>query len=412
MPRKRILLIEDDPNYEQLISAVLAAGGDMFEVKSAARLDAGLALLQHYVPDLILVDLNLPDSSGYETFLQVRERTRGIPIVVLTGLDDDQAAVRAVEDGAQDYLVKHFIQPKFIARCVHMALSRQKRQVARKESASPVPGAVLSFVGSKGGVGTSTTAVNIAALLAQNSFGTILIELQPGCPGSLSLYFEGDPSQGLNTLLNKPADTVTSSGLEACLAEAQPGLHLLCPTPSAGTWRALGADHVHAIIAAARRLCRFVVLDLPARIDAGVAQALELSDSITLLVDRELASVHCAAAFIDQIRQATSRKTEVRLAVVDRSGLEFPLPVEDIKKQLKMQPLAMIPSAGAAIALSHAARTPLVLLYPDDVFSLAHFELANHLLPEAAAGHQPSMPAGHPLNRKVSWSTIPETTYS
>ena len=54
--------------------------------------------------------------------------------------------------------------------------------------------------------------------------------------------------------------------------------------------------------------------------------------------------------------------------MIDRTGLETPLPLEDIKKQLKMHPLVMIPGAGAGIALSHAARTPLVLLYPDQGF--------------------------------------------
>jgi len=412
MPHKRILLIEDDPSYEQLISAVLAACGDMFDVKSASSLADGLALIHQYVPDLVLADLNLPDSSGYETFLQVRERAQGIPIIVLTSLDDDQVAIRAVEDGAQDYLVKSLIQPKLIARCANMALSRQKRQVSPKESASLVPGTVLSFIGSKGGVGTSTTAVNIAALLAQNGFETLLIELQQGRPGSLSLYLQTESPHGLNSLLKKPADTITPSDLQACLVEALSGLYLLCPAASPGTWRALGADHVHAIIAAARRLCRFVVLDLPARIDEGVAEALKLSDSVTMIVDRESASVYCGASFLEQIRIATSRNKEVRLAIIDRTGLESPVPLEDIKKQLRMHPLAMIPSAGAAIALSHAARTPLVLLYPDDAFSLAHFELAEHLLPEVAAGSNASLLSGRQLSRKVSWSTIPETTYS
>src|SRR6266852_9106094 len=116
MAHKRILLLEDDPVYGQLISAVLAACGDMFELKTASGLVAGLVLIEQYLPDLILADLNLPDSSGYETFLRVRERAPGIPIIVLTGLDDDHLAVRAVEDGAQDYLVKSLIQPKLIAR--------------------------------------------------------------------------------------------------------------------------------------------------------------------------------------------------------------------------------------------------------------------------------------------------------
>jgi DNA-binding response OmpR family regulator len=418
MAPKRILLIEDDPDYEQLVRAALAACDDMFEVKSASGMAAGVALIQQYLPELILVDLNLPDCSGYETFLNVQEHARGIPIVVLTGMDDDLVAVRAVEDGAQDYLVKSLIQPKLIARCVHMALSRQKRQVLHPDGAALdpgmiVPGTALSFIGSKGGVGTSTTAVNIAALLAQNGFETILIELQQGHAGTLSLYLQTEPTRGLNSLLKRPADTITPFDLQHYLFEALPGLRLLCATASAGTWRALGADHVHAIIAAARRVCRFVVLDLPPRIDEGVAEALKLSDSITMIVDRESASVHCGPAFLEQIRIATSRDKEVRLAVVDRTGLELPLPLEDIQQQLKMHPVAMIPAAGAAIALSHKARTPLVLLYPDDGFSLAHFELAEHLLPPAStAGSHRSIRSDRQLSRKISWSTIPETTYS
>jgi DNA-binding response OmpR family regulator len=223
MPRKRVLLIEDDQDYTQLISAVLAACGDMFEVKQASGLAAGLALIAQYMPELVLVDLNLSDSSGYDTFLRVRERAAGIPIVVLTGLDDDQVAIRAVEDGAQDYLVKSLIRPKDIVRCIHMALSRQKRQAPGKDRRSAVSGTVLGFIGSKGGVGTSTTAVNVAALLAQNGFETIVIELQQGRPGTLSLYAPAEPPRGLNSLLKKPADTITPSDLQDCLVGLQPG---------------------------------------------------------------------------------------------------------------------------------------------------------------------------------------------
>ena len=406
MPHKRILLLEDDPDYEQLVSGVLTACGDAFEVESASTLDAGLVLIQQRAPELILVDLDLPDSSGYETFLRVRECAQGIPIIVLTGLDDDQVAIRAVEDGAQDYLMKNQIQPNLIARCIPMALSRQKRQIPPRESASLVPGTVLSFIGSKGGVGTSTTAMNVAAVLSQNSFETVVIELQQGRPGTLSLYLQAEPPFGLNSLLKKPADTITPTDLRHCLVEALPGLHLLCPTASPGTWRGLAGDHVHAIIAAARRVCRFIVLDLPSRIDEGVAEALMLSDCITLVVDREPASVHCGSALLEQIRIATSRNKEVRLAVIDRTGLETPLPLEDIKSQLKTHPLVMIPATRAGIALSHAARTPLVLLYPDEGFSMAHFELAEHLIPPAAAR------SGRQLSRKISWCTVPETTYS
>lgn len=412
MPRKRVLLIEDDSDYEQLIRAVLVACGDMFEVKSAAGLAAGLALIQQYSPELIMVDLNLSDSSGYETFLRVKERAAGNPIIVLTGLDDDQMAIRAVGDGAQDYLVKSQIQPKHIARCVNMAISRQKRQDVSKAGESLAPATVLSFIGSKGGVGTSTIAVNLAALLAHSGLETIVIELQQGRPATLSLYSTADRSRGLNSLLTKPADAIGSSDVQACLVEALSGLHMLYPTASTGTWRVLGADHVHAIIAAARRLCRFVVLDLPARIDDGIAAALQVCDSVTMIVDREASAVHCGAAFLGQLRSAMPRSKEVHLVVVDRTILDAPLRIEDLTTQLKLHPLVFIPATGARIALSQAARTPLVLLYPQERFGLAHLELAERLLPPAASGSHLSKYADLLLSGKPSWNTIPETTYS
>lgn len=406
-PCKPILLIEDDQDYERLIREVLGSS-EMFEVRSASSLAAGLGLIEQCAPEVILVDLNLADSSGYETFLCVRERASGIPIIVLTSLDDDQTAVQAVQDGAQDYLVKSLTQPKLIARCLNMAITRQSFQLPVKNAWSSSSGVVLSFFGSKGGVGASTTALNVAALLTQNGFETIAIELQAGRAGTFPLYLETEPRCSLDALCQKPAETITAADLQQGLPEPVSGLRLLCPGAAPSDAGTLSAEHVHAILCAARRAFRFVVLDLAARLDDGVREALKLSDSITLMVDREASSVYGGAAVIQQIRTAAAPAKEVSLAVVDRTGLGAPLPLADIKARLKMHPLAMIPSAAAAIALSQSARTPLVLLYPDDPFSLAHFELAEHLLPPSAAG---LAGARMTLSRKAVWRTIPETTY-
>src|SRR5689334_12914505 len=137
--RKPILLIEDDQDYVGLVREVLASS-EIFELRAVSSLARGLAFIDQYAPELIMLDLNLPDSSGYETFLRVRERGAGIPIVVLTALDEDEVAIRAVEDGAQDYLVKSLIQPNLIARHLSMALMRERRQASRMPSPLSAPG--------------------------------------------------------------------------------------------------------------------------------------------------------------------------------------------------------------------------------------------------------------------------------
>src|SRR5689334_10819354 len=95
---KRVLIIEDDPEYAELLAVVLSGSGSPFDVQRGATLADGLATLARFKADVILLDLDLPDSSGYDTFLRVRTRAEGTPIVVLTGLDDDLTALKAAED--------------------------------------------------------------------------------------------------------------------------------------------------------------------------------------------------------------------------------------------------------------------------------------------------------------------------
>ena len=404
-----ILLIEDDPDYERLVCEILAGSDGMFDVKSASTLAAGLACIEQNKPEAILVDLNLPDSSGYGTFMRVLERADEIPIIVLTGLDDDQTAVRAVQDGAEDYIVKNLIQPKMILRHLKMAVSRHQRQAPSEKPASAPTGTVLSFIGSKGGVGTSTTAINVAAWLARNGLDTVAIELQSGRPSTLSVYLDSEPRNDLYSLCQKPPDTITSEDLKKCLAKHVAGLHLLGPSISSYSGQALGVEHVRRFVSVARRMFRFVVLDLPPQMDEAVEEALKISHSITLIVDRESTSVQCGTALMQHIRTITSQATDVGVAIVDRTGLESP-PLAEIRAQLKVHPLAMIPSSAPVIALSQSAGTPLVLLYPDDPFSLAHFELVECLLASAPCDVSRSKDRTR-FSRSADWRAIPETMY-
>lgn len=408
---KRILIFEDDEDYERLITTVLAGSGEGFEIRAAHTLREGLALLGDYSPDLILADLNLPDCQGYESFVRIRELIEDVPIVVLTALDDDKIAVQAVDDGAQDYLVKTLIQPKLITRCVNMALSRQSRLLSRRTVPSTRSAAVLAFIGSKGGVGTSTTAMNVAALLAQHG-QALIIEIQNG-PGTASLYVQGDPPRGLELLLARPASTITARDLGPSLVEPVFGLQVLCPGSPSASRPLIDAAYAKAIIAAAKQISPHVVLDLPPRLDCGVEAALRLADRITLVLDREPASVHCAPPMLEAIRAATSRGKDVRLAVVERTGLRSPALLADIKTQLRLHPQMIIPEAASSIAASHAAKIPLVLLDPEHPFSVAHLELAERLLADGTgdASSAPVLSLGRGGVGQSTWPGAPENTF-
>lgn len=131
----RVLMIEDNPVHVGLIRELLSTSrSPVFEIEATDRLDAGLARLAQGKIDLVLLDLMLPDSSGLNTFFQLKSRSAGTPVVVVSGLDDIKLAAKAVEAGAQDYLLKSQINAATLHRSLHYALERSWARDAEWDS--------------------------------------------------------------------------------------------------------------------------------------------------------------------------------------------------------------------------------------------------------------------------------------
>ena len=121
----RVLLIEDNPGDADLVRLRLTEGKVPVEVDCVERLSDGMAALTHHPPSVVLLDLNLPDSHGAETFRTVLNQAPDVPVVILSGQDDEALAVKAVHQGVQDYLIKGDITSKQLERAVRYAVERQ-----------------------------------------------------------------------------------------------------------------------------------------------------------------------------------------------------------------------------------------------------------------------------------------------
>src|SRR4051812_22540556 len=130
----KVLLIEDNPIDARLIQIMLAeAGFGAFTLERAERLSTGLARLAKGDIGLALVDLSLPDSHGLSTFKRVYAAAPNVPVIVMSGLDDQTVAVTAVHEGAQDYLVKGQVSGPLLVRAMRYAQERKRTsdQLAR-----------------------------------------------------------------------------------------------------------------------------------------------------------------------------------------------------------------------------------------------------------------------------------------
>ena len=127
--RKRVLLIEDNPGDVRLIREMLAEGeDDLFQLDCVGRLSQGLEYLSSRSAGVVLLDLSLPDSYGFDTFLKVYAHSPKVPIIVLTGHDDQTVALSAVKTGAQDYLVKGKIDRDLLLRSMQYSIERKRYQ--------------------------------------------------------------------------------------------------------------------------------------------------------------------------------------------------------------------------------------------------------------------------------------------
>ncbi|MBI3662327.1 MAG: response regulator [Acidobacteria bacterium] len=129
------LLVEDNPGDAQLIQELLAeAGGSHLHLEWTGRLSSALERLAGGQIDLLLLDLSLPDSQGFETFARVSACAAHLPIIVITGLEDEEMALRILREGAEDYVLKGQLDGRLLLRAIRYAMGRKRAAEALRES--------------------------------------------------------------------------------------------------------------------------------------------------------------------------------------------------------------------------------------------------------------------------------------
>jgi phosphoserine phosphatase RsbU/P len=131
--RIRILLVEDDPDDVWVMRNLLGDRWDEpFDLVQVELLSAAIERCEEDRFDVILLDLSLPDSQGLETFFSVHAHAGDVPIVVLSGYSDEGSAVKAVQAGAEDYLVKGQVNDRMLLRSIRYAIERSRRHRAEE----------------------------------------------------------------------------------------------------------------------------------------------------------------------------------------------------------------------------------------------------------------------------------------
>ncbi|MEH2338507.1 hybrid sensor histidine kinase/response regulator [Nostoc sp.] len=130
----KVLLVEDNPGDVFLLQEFLKEVTTVVDLMPVVRLSEALNYLEKEIFDVILLDLSLPDAQGLETFVITHNQAKATPIIVLTGIDDETLAIRAMQQGAQDYLLKGQVTGDLLVRSMRYAIERQRADNALRQS--------------------------------------------------------------------------------------------------------------------------------------------------------------------------------------------------------------------------------------------------------------------------------------
>ena len=168
----KILLVEDDRNIASMIQTVLDTNG--YQVLTAQQCQQGILMLTSHVPDLVLLDLGLPDMDGIE-FIRIARRGSTIPIIVLSARTEEQDKVTALDLGANDYITKPFGTAELLARVrVSLRINRMNLQATMPGSVFTLGDLVIDYDRRQVMIGgdvihMTQTEFNILSLLSQQT---------------------------------------------------------------------------------------------------------------------------------------------------------------------------------------------------------------------------------------------------
>jgi CheY-like chemotaxis protein len=347
----KILVIDDDIEFLEMLQLLLQRGEH--EAVLSADGEDGLAKALADPPDLAIVDVMMPDITGYDICRRLRAdpSTASIPILILTARGQPVDRQAALDAGADDHLGKP----------VTMAELLERVDALLAERAETTKGLLLGsvvFLSLRGGVGVTTLAVNLAAMLAQVAQGTTCLVDMSSSSGHVALQLGLRPEPNWSGLLQ-----AGESGLEVgkYLLQHNSGLHVLAssifPTmPGQG----LSQTAAQMMLSALRRRFGVVVIDAPSLLDEATLTMLEAATAVGLVVAADPASVQTAVGTLRALQQWLDKFYIVLNQVVPGPQAS----VEAITRTLKRPVIGSVPfDPSQAQAL--AQRVPLALQTPD-----------------------------------------------
>lgn len=382
---EKILIIDDDLDTLRLVGLMLQRQG--YQISAATNGQQGLDKAFEEDPDLILLDVMMPDMDGYEVTRRLRRNpsTMDTPVLMFTAKTQLDDKVIGFEVGANDYLTKPTHPSELQAR-VKTLLARAIEKKDTIGSKDGNQGYVIGVLGARGGLGTTSLAVNLGAGLQSRTRSEVVVtEMLPG-QGALALDMGINQPTGLADLLGLgklnevTRDTVRDtlaghpSGLKFLLASDRPrDMHLINQTAN-----------YEMMVKRLLGLARFIVLDLGVGLQPFADKILPLCDDLLVVIEGVPNTIIRATALIDDVGALGISKKNIHVVLNNRMRSDTQLPSSQVQTKLGHEIITTLTPAPELFVQATRMQTPAVVCQPDSLTARQILKLVDFIVEREA----------------------------
>jgi len=383
----RLVIIDSDRNARGYVKRSFGDGavrvvGDADDIKN------GIVVLRGLQPDIVLIELPEHASETMEAVERIRAEHPNMGIILSKHNPSPQLILSGIRAGAQEFVGRPVDAPE-----LRKAVEHVRRLMEKTVPTDHKRGTVLSVFASKGGIGATSVAANLAVALAGNDDArTVLVDLSVQM-GDLSLMLDEPSQYCLADALNE--GKVDEVKLRSVLGDHESGVKLLTVASGPDTAEDITRHHIVELFGVLHAMFDYVVVDLGRQLDDRTVEVLELSDGILLLSTLDVPSIRNTSRYIDLFNRLELERDKVHL-IVNRFHKKTRIGLKDIEDALGVEPYWAIPNDFMPVSMGIDRGSPAVISGPRSKVARSIKDLAKHLIDEQKTQIASEAPIGRP----------------
>lgn len=353
----RILIVDDIAETRENIRKLLQFESDVDVVGAARSGNEGIQLAQELDPDVVLMDINMPDIDGITATELVRKKSPHIQVVILSVQSDQSYMRRAMLAGARDFLNKPPLGNELISairRAGEMAQAERAKGAQHLVTASAAgmmgkvsnfppasKGKIVTVYSPKGGTGCTTIAVNLAIALNNEDTRTALVDANLQF-GDVAIFVNEQGKNAIVELAPRVDELEPEVVEEILINHAASGLRILSAPQRPEMAEKISADQFAKVVQYLQRMYAYVVVDTSHILSDVVLSMFDISDVIVLVTTQEIPSIKNARLFLDLLQTLGIDKERV-IFTMNRYDKRIAITPERVSENLKHEVSVTIP---------------------------------------------------------------------